>query len=140
MSALPKSKIPRQLARLNVISSGPGAVRVPADVKSVNLSFKFQNSHGHMGPRKFWQANLPQIQFHNPTLPISVNRTYANSLEEHASIPAVLSIKFENGSEKSVNVKNKFSLDILEDFIRLSGATKVPLEEQPVLKKNKDLY
>lgn len=93
-SALPKSRIPRQLARLNAIARGPGAVRLPAEVKSINLAFKYQNKNGHMGPRKFWQDSLPQVQFHNQTVPIAVERTFANSPEEHATIPATLSIMF----------------------------------------------
>ena len=49
--SLPSARIPRQLARLNAIARGPGAIKLPANVKAINLSFKFQNKDGHMGPR-----------------------------------------------------------------------------------------
>ncbi|KAF5104146.1 hypothetical protein DV451_000886 [Geotrichum candidum] len=139
--SLPSARIPRQLARLNAIARGPGAIKLPANVKAINLSFKFQNKDGHMGPRKFWQKNLPQVQFHNPATPISVSRKFAVTPEEAGKVPAVLSITFADGSEKSVNVKHKHSDEILEDLIRLTEATPVPIEEQPLLtRQSADVY
>lgn len=134
-AALPKSRVPRQLAFLNRIARGPGAVKLPSNIQAINLAFKFQNSNGHMGPRKFWRENLPQVQFHNPSIPISVQRKWATNNEEKSSIPATLTILFSDGSQKSVNVQHKHSSDILAQFIEITGATPVPLEDQPLLKK-----
>lgn len=134
-AALPKSRVARQLARLNAIACGPGAVRVPPSVVGVHLSFKFQYENGHMGPRKFWRENLPQVQFHNPGLSISVERKYANSVDDTATIPAHLSIKFQDGKEQVINVQHKHSNEILKSFIEATGATVIPVEEQPVLKR-----
>jgi hypothetical protein len=49
--SLPKSRFSRHFQRLNLISSGPGAVEVPKDVKSVELIFKNRVADGHMGPK-----------------------------------------------------------------------------------------
>jgi large subunit ribosomal protein MRP49 len=31
-------------------------------------------NNGHMGPRKFWKDILPRLKYHNPQLPMVVNR------------------------------------------------------------------
>lgn len=97
-SAIPKARIPRQIYQLNKISRGPAAVRLPPNVQSINLSFKAQNANGHMGPRKFWREFLPQVQFHNPNLPISVNRIHASTPKEHKTLPAILKVQFSKFS------------------------------------------
>lgn len=135
--ALPKSRLPRQLAVLNRISSGSAAVALPKNVASVALAFKFQNCNGHMGPRKFWQTCLPQVQFNNPSVPISVSRVWASSKTDHADIPATLTVNFTDGSSKSVNVQHKHSDAILAEFISLANATPIPVDQQVIL-KNKD--
>lgn len=70
-----------------------------------------------------------------------MSRKFAQTTEEAGKIPAVLSIKFADGTEKSVSVKHKHSDEILEDLIRLTEATPVPIEEQPLLTRpNADMY
>ncbi|VVT55006.1 mitochondrial 54S ribosomal protein mL61 [Magnusiomyces paraingens] len=134
--ALPKSRVPRQIALLNRISSGPAAVNLPTKVSSIALSFKFQNSNGHMGARRFWQLYLPQVQFNNPQVPISINRFWANNREEHANIPATLTITFADGSSKAIPVQHKHSDEILKEFIEAAGATPIPIEQQVIIKKS----
>lgn len=74
-------------------------------------------------------------------VPISVDRTVAarssSSAKEDGEegVKAVLRISFENGSEKNINVQHKHSSTILEEFIQATGATPVPLEDQPLLKR-----
>lgn len=48
---LTKAKFTRQIARLNLISSGPGSVTVPKEVKHVELIFKRLNKGGHIGAK-----------------------------------------------------------------------------------------
>lgn len=134
-AALPKARLPRQLARLNAITKGPGALHIPSTVSAINLSFKLQNSNGHMGPRKFWRENLPRIQFYNPSLPISVSRQWATTSEEHAKIPATLTVAFADGTSKNINAQYKMSEDILNELILLTGAKEVPEEEQVFIEK-----
>lgn len=135
MASLPKARIPRQLARLNAISQGPAALIMPDSVAAISLSFKYQNSNGHMGPRKFWRQLLPSIQFYNQSLPISVSRQWAHSPQEHDSIPATLTVAFADGSSKSINAQYKISSDILNELILLTGAKQVPQADQLFIEK-----
>jgi large subunit ribosomal protein MRP49 len=50
------------------------------------MEFAHRMNDGHMGPRKFWKENLPRLKYHNPDVPMIVNRTH-----EQAG-PATLSI------------------------------------------------
>ncbi len=136
--SLPKGNVSRQVARLNNISFGPGAIKVPSNVVEIDLLFKIMNKDGHMGARKFWQQNLPQIQFHNPNLPIKVQRVRVEKPEDHARIPATLTIKFNDGSEQTINCKYRHSNEILEDFIDKTRASKVPVTEIPLIMIKRD--
>ncbi|ODQ56723.1 hypothetical protein WICANDRAFT_107655 [Wickerhamomyces anomalus NRRL Y-366-8] len=119
---LTASRFTRQITRLNLISSGPGSVTVGQNVKNVELLFKRLNTDGHMGARKFWRENLPRVQFHNPALPIQVTRVEVANASEHAKVPAILKVTYADGKTAQVDVKNKHSSDILNDFINLTGA------------------
>jgi large subunit ribosomal protein MRP49 len=123
---LPKARLSRHFDRLNLISSGPGSLSVPQEVKSVELVFNLYTGKGHVGPKKFWRENLPRIQFYNPDLPIQVVRV-KTALEEQGKVPALLKVNFQDGSSKDVDVKHKHSEEILQEFIKLTNA--VPSEE-----------
>ncbi|KAH3670261.1 hypothetical protein WICMUC_004914 [Wickerhamomyces mucosus] len=114
--SLPKSKLSRHVDRLNLLSSGPGSVKVSANVKSIELIFKQRTPKGHMGPRRFWRENLPRIQFHNPALPIQVVRVEPTTPEEAQKIPALL-------KTRSAKIKYLLNSDILTKFIKLTDAT-----------------
>lgn len=55
------------------------------------MEFAHRLNDGHMGPRKFWRENLPRLKYHNPEVPIIVNRTHEQTG------PATLSIYVSGG-------------------------------------------
>lgn len=57
------------------IRNGPGAAILPPTVTKLHLEFAHKFDHGHAGPRKFWKNHLPSLKYHNPTVPMIVNRT-----------------------------------------------------------------
>lgn len=57
------------------IRNGPGAAILPPTVTKLHLEFAHKFDHGHAGPRKFWKTHLPSLKYHNPTVPMIVNRT-----------------------------------------------------------------
>lgn len=66
--------------------NGPGAAKLPTNVTKIHLEFAQRLNDGHMGGRKFWQENLPRLKYHNPEVPMIVNRT------QEQTGPATLSI------------------------------------------------
>lgn len=66
--------------------NGPGAAKLPTNVTKIHLEFAHRINDGHMGGRKFWQENLPRLKYHNPEVPMIVNRTHEQTG------PATLSI------------------------------------------------
>ncbi|KND94203.1 hypothetical protein TOPH_01076 [Tolypocladium ophioglossoides CBS 100239] len=38
------------------------------------MDFAFKINGGHMGARKFWREYLPRLKYHNPSIPMIVNR------------------------------------------------------------------
>ncbi|KOS22682.1 putative 54S ribosomal protein [Escovopsis weberi] len=88
------------LRKLIKIQCGPGAAVLPPDVSRIHLDFAFTMKGGHMGPRqsnhgkltpcgrKFWRECLPRLKFHNPSVPMIVNRHDQNQN------PATMTIYF----------------------------------------------
>ncbi|PTB79240.1 hypothetical protein M440DRAFT_1389275 [Trichoderma longibrachiatum ATCC 18648] len=60
--------------RLISIKCGPGAAVLPADVTRIHMDFAIHLKGGHMGARKFWKEYLPRLKYHNPAIPMIVNR------------------------------------------------------------------
>ncbi|KAI9865590.1 MAG: hypothetical protein M1824_002331 [Vezdaea acicularis] len=77
------------------IRFGPGAATLPRDVKRLHLTFAKKYNGGHMGPRKFWRSCLPRLKYHNPAIPMTIDR-----IEDQAS-PSILSIHFASPSSPS---------------------------------------
>lgn len=42
----------------------------------IHLEFAHGSKDGHLGGRKFWKDNLPRLKYHNPEVPMIVNRTH----------------------------------------------------------------
>ncbi|KAF3766339.1 hypothetical protein M406DRAFT_68691 [Cryphonectria parasitica EP155] len=63
------------LKSLMYVRNGPGAAILPPTVTKIHLEFAHKWDGGHYGPRKFWQKNLPRLKYHNPAVPMIVNRT-----------------------------------------------------------------
>ncbi|KAM0321722.1 hypothetical protein ACHAQA_009961 [Verticillium albo-atrum] len=60
------------------IRHGPGAAVLPPTVSRIHLEFAKTYNNGHMGPRRFWRDILPRLKFHNPSIPMIVNRKEDN--------------------------------------------------------------
>ncbi|RDW82255.1 hypothetical protein BP6252_03367 [Coleophoma cylindrospora] len=78
----------RNLRTLLAIRLGPGAAVFPPEVNRIHMDFAAKPSDGHMGPRKFFKQCLPRLKFHNPAVPMTVNRT------TDVTGPATLTIHF----------------------------------------------
>lgn len=52
------------------------------------MDFAVKLNDGHLGPRKFWRHYLPRLKYHNPAVPMTVNRT------TNQSGPATLTVFF----------------------------------------------
>ncbi|KZZ98467.1 Ribosomal protein/NADH dehydrogenase domain protein [Moelleriella libera RCEF 2490] len=53
---------------------GPGAAILPPEVSRIHMDFALRMDDGHMGARKFWREHLPRLKYHNPSVPMIVNR------------------------------------------------------------------
>ncbi|KAI9875212.1 MAG: hypothetical protein M1830_008755 [Pleopsidium flavum] len=60
---------------LQPIRLGPGAALLSKDVKRIHMDFAVKLNDGHLGPRRFWRNYLPRLKYHNPAVPMTVNRT-----------------------------------------------------------------
>nr|OQO24150.1 hypothetical protein B0A51_08993 [Rachicladosporium sp. CCFEE 5018] len=61
--------------KLLEIRVGSGAITLPKDIKRIHLRFAPKLNGGHMGPRKFWQHELIRMKYHNPAVPMTIDRT-----------------------------------------------------------------
>ncbi|KAM4059933.1 mitochondrial ribosomal protein [Hirsutella rhossiliensis] len=62
------------LRELINLRCGPGAAILPPEVTRIHMDFALKFNGGHMGPRKFWRECLPRLKFHNPAIPMIINR------------------------------------------------------------------
>jgi len=70
------------------IRLGPGAAILQTPPARLHLTFARKINDGHMGPRKFWHTYLPRLKYHNPAVPMTVERT------DDQEGPATLSVHF----------------------------------------------
>lgn len=61
--------------QLSSLRNGPGAATLPPTVTRLHLEFAHKQDKGHAGSRKFWRDHLPSLKYHNPSVPMIVNRT-----------------------------------------------------------------
>ncbi|KAI0376164.1 CI-B8 domain-containing protein [Hypomontagnella monticulosa] len=101
-----------ELLRLRI---GPGAAILPPEITRIHMNFAQRWNDGHFGPRKFWKLCLPRLKFHNPAVPMLVNRT------EDQSGPAKMSIYFRQASLTSDNTPSALT----------SKLSTLPLAQQP---------
>lgn len=124
MSVLPRG-VTRHITRLNALSTGPGAIRLPADVLRLELRLnRFVGEH-NIGAKQFWRNDLPPIQFYNPQLPISVRR-----FEPENARKSELIVEFSDGSSKVVAAENKQPSQILKELVEATGAFQIEADEQ----------
>ncbi|TKA32952.1 hypothetical protein B0A50_01178 [Salinomyces thailandicus] len=87
MVSLPQ-RMRKLQTRLLAIRLGSGALVLPKDVKRIHMRFARHIDGGHMGPRKFWRHELVRLKYHNPAVPMTIDRT-AESTDA-----AIMSIHF----------------------------------------------
>ncbi|KAK7746985.1 hypothetical protein SLS53_002173 [Cytospora paraplurivora] len=92
MSAIGKRM--NKLKALMNVRNGPGAAKLPPNVTKIHMEFAHKWDDGNFGSRKFWRDHLPRLKYHNPQVPMIVNRTR----EQHG--PATLSIYVKSNNEK----------------------------------------
>ncbi|KAG6040837.1 hypothetical protein E4U41_006879 [Claviceps citrina] len=70
------------LLQLIDLRCGPGAAILPPEVTRIHMDFAMRMDDGHMGARdrdrKFWHECLPRLKYHNPSIPMIVNRHDSN--------------------------------------------------------------
>ncbi|KAI6780395.1 54S ribosomal protein-like protein [Emericellopsis cladophorae] len=75
-----------KLRRLINLQTGPGAAIIPPNVTRVHMDFAVTCKGGHMGPKKFWREVLPRLKYHNPSIPMIVNRHRQNEIPPKMTI------------------------------------------------------
>ncbi|KAF2766038.1 hypothetical protein EJ03DRAFT_354280 [Teratosphaeria nubilosa] len=111
--------------KLLAIRLGSGALLLPKDVTRLHLRFARHIEGGHMGPRKFWRHELVRLQYHNPSIPMTVDRS-ASSTD-----PATLSIHFAPDDRvQTIDMKNRSNSEILERLQQITKATVVEPTER----------
>ncbi|KAJ5038110.1 uncharacterized protein L3040_006979 [Drepanopeziza brunnea f. sp. 'multigermtubi'] len=88
--------------KLLAIRLGPGAAVLPPEVTRIHMDFARDIEDGHYGPRKFWRNCLPRLKYHNPAVPMTVNRT------DDQSGPAIMTIHFTS-PEAAAHIKTEIS-------------------------------
>lgn len=97
------------------------------NVSALELIFKAHNAYGHQGARLFWKNNLKTIQYHNPTLPIQVQRIECETKEDQLKCPAILKVTLNDGTTKAIDCKNAFHKEIMKELIAEVDAELVSL-------------
>ncbi|KAK7704746.1 hypothetical protein SLS57_010370 [Botryosphaeria dothidea] len=123
-----------KMKELLSIRLGPGAAVLPKDVKKITMRFAPKIDDGHRGPKRFFRHILPRIKYRNPALPITVDRSAAQS------DPAILNVVFKNDSASTsapapaaeggdrvvtIQMKHKSESEILRQLYEVTGAKEV---------------
>ncbi|KAL9101644.1 MAG: hypothetical protein Q9163_003119 [Psora crenata] len=127
------------------IRIGPGAARLPKEVKGIQLDFAHKYNDGHFGARKVWRSYLPRLKYHNPAVSMTVNRhtnqagpstltiyySHVPAAPSSAPQPSIgLSTKASGhegeGRIETIDMKHKHESEILHMLTKLTGA--VPYE------------
>lgn len=113
-------------------------------VRSIHLDFATKLNQGHFGPRKFWHTYLPRLKYHNPAVPMTVNRT-----TDQAG-PATLTVTFgapsttpasstasasdrgqsEQTTTKVIDMKHKHESAILSELTQIVEGKQVEATEE----------
>lgn len=128
LKGLPSSPILRQAAHLDLISNFKNSAYKFDNVSKLQVIFKKHNAYGHMGMRQFWKCNLKTITFHNPELPIEVQRIECATKEEQLKCPSIIKVTFQDGTTATLDGKDKHSDDIMTELVTITKAEKVPAE------------
>ncbi|KAK6535445.1 hypothetical protein TWF694_001905 [Orbilia ellipsospora] len=126
-------------AKLHSIRNGTGAAILPPNVSKLSLVFNYKDSSkdnitGHMGARKFFRECLPRLQYHNPTVDMSVLRrktpelpaTLTIHIQDLAAATAAKSKKQKSDIPETtveINMHNRLTADIMDELIEKTSAT-----------------
>ena len=127
------------MIKLLDVRVGPGAAVLPPNIIKIQLDFAKKMNDGHMGPRKFWHVHMPRLKFHNPSVPMSVNRTMNPDSQatlaiffsqNHVEDPGLATDNFRRDSGarehiESINMKNKQASEIFTEFLEVTKAVEV---------------
>ena len=133
LKGLPQSRTLKQANHLDLIANYKNSAYKLPEVESLQVVFKRHNAYGHMGMRKFWKFNLKTISFHNPDLPIEVQRVECETKDEQLKCPCIIKAHLKNGKVETIDAKDRHSDDIMKDLIKVTNAQKVPQEEIPLV-------
>ncbi|KAM0719726.1 hypothetical protein Q7P37_003859 [Cladosporium fusiforme] len=92
VSASLSQRMRKLQTKLLSIRLGSGAFVLPKDIKKIHLRFAPRMNGGHMGPRQFWRHELVRLKFHNPAIPMTIDRNAAQTDQ------ALLSVHYTNPS------------------------------------------
>jgi large subunit ribosomal protein MRP49 len=133
--------------KLIQLKCGSGAAILPPDVTRIHMDFAASKGGGHVGARKFWKEQLPRLKYHNPSVPMIVNRHKKNEKDPIMTVylrksadGAVLDSAFSQPGSSIVNMspaqpptsdervvhidmKNKHSSHILDFLLAETKAT-----------------
>lgn len=133
---MPKSRLLKQIARLNLISGTPETAFKIDPTKYSKIELLLAESRGDgksVGLRKFWKHNLPTLKFHNDDIDFVVTRVAAETKDEEALVPVKLLV-YGTAETKTFNVASEHSDNILEQLVKYTNAKSIPEEELPTIK------
>lgn len=126
-----KSRVIRQLSildKLTLNTKKPQIIINPTKYISLKLTFQLQNHNGHMGARKFWREYLPTLKFYNPNFDMNVTRI--KNENKLVQVPCILEILNKEGKPvETIDMKNKRSEDIMDEFLRKVDHEIIPEDE-----------
>lgn len=132
---LPKSRILRQIARLNLIAGTPEtAYKLGPEIKKLEIILILKNVYKPAaGLKQFWRKNLPILKFHNDHVDFVATRVRAQDKEEVAKVPSKIIVHGTDGSKKDIDCLFTSHSDILAKLVEVTQATPVDAAEIPVL-------
>lgn len=89
------------------------------NIRALSLTYTIKNAH--FGARHFAKEDLPRISYANQNLKIFVDRKHQETEKE--SVTPTMSVEFENGDVKDINMTDKTSSTILEELLALDRSS-----------------
>lgn len=122
--------------KLYSIRHGPGAAQLPPEIARLHFEFPMTRSLAELGPRKFWRHYLPQLKYHNPSVPMILNR-FPDTPEQPK--PALLSIYLRTPSTPTTSTTPSRKASQPQQIADLKSATDgsspapAPLQDETVV-------
>lgn len=128
---LPKSRILKQITRLNNISGSPQTA-YKFDPKYTKLEvYLIKNSvlGSAIGLRKFWRQRLPTFKFHNENVDFVFKRIVTQTKEDLAKCPTKIVIHDSMGNKNEIDCSNETVDGIFEKVVKATEASPVPSDQ-----------